>query len=119
MAEQKSFHSICSWVMEEQVSYLTREDITPTLSPGQMRLWTYQCYAHGAEAVVYFRWRACSVGIEQFHSGILQHDGTNKSISYKEVAQIGSELHRIGHQFEDSKVVSSVAIIYDFPYLLL
>ena len=102
------------WVMEEQASYLTREDITPTLPPGQMRLWTYQCYAHGAEAVVYFRWRACSFGIEQFHSGILQHDGTNKSISYKEAAQIGSELHRIGPQFEDSKVVSPVAIIYDY-----
>lgn len=102
------------WLTEEQCSYLTREDITPTLPPGQMRLWTYQCYAHGAEAVVYFRWRACSFGIEQFHSGILQHDGTNKSISYKEVAQIGSEIHRIGPQFEDSKVVSPVAIIYDY-----
>lgn len=102
------------WVMEEQCSYLTREDITTTLSPGQMRLWTYQCYAHGAEAVVYFRWRACSFGMEQFCSGILQHDGTNKSISYKEAAQIGSEIHRIGPQFEGSRVVSPVAIIYDY-----
>ena len=102
------------WVMEEQVSYITREDITPTLSPGEMRLWTYQCYAHGAEAVVYFRWRACSFGIEQFHSGILGHDGTNKSISYKEVAQIGSEIRRIGPQFEGSRVVSPAAIIYDY-----
>jgi len=102
------------WIMEEQCSYLTREDITPTLSPGEMRLWTYQCYAYGAEAVVYFRWRACSFGIEQFHSGILQHDGTNKSISYKEAAQIGSEIHRIGPQFEDSRVVSPVAIVYDY-----
>jgi len=102
------------WVMEEQVSHLTREDITPAFPPGQMRLWTYQCYAHGAEAVVYFRWRASSFGIEQFHSGILGHDGTSKSISYKEVAQIGSELHRIGPQLEGSEVISPVAIIYDY-----
>jgi len=102
------------WVMEEQVSYIIREDITSTLSPGQMRLWTYQCYAHGAEAVVYFRWRGCSFGIEQFDSGVLQHDGTDKSISYKEVGQIGSEIRRIGPQFEGSRIVSPVAIIYDY-----
>ena len=103
------------WVMEERVSYIIREDIIiPTLPPGQMRLWTYQCYAHGAEAVVYFRWRACSFGIEQFDSGILGHDGTDKSISYREAAQMGSEIRRIGPQFEGSKVVSPVAIIYDY-----
>jgi len=102
------------WIMEQQCSHVTREDITPTLPPGQMKLWTYQGYAHGAEAVVYFRWRACSFGTEQFESAILQHDGTNESISYKETAQIGSEIHRIGPQLEDSMIVSPVAIIYDY-----
>ncbi len=102
------------WVMEQQCSYLTREDITPTFSPGQMRLWTYHCFSHGADAVLYFRWRACTFGIEQFHSGILQHDGTDKSISYKEVSQIASELQKIWPQIEGSKVVSPVAIIYDY-----
>jgi len=102
------------WIMEEQCSYLTREDITPTFSPGEMRLWTYHSYAHGAEAVLYFRWRACRFGIEQFHSGILQHDGTDKSISYKEVMQITSEIHKIIPQLEHSIISSPVAIIYDY-----
>jgi len=102
------------WIMEEQCSYLTRDDITRTLPPGEMRLWTYHCYAHGADAVVYFRWRACNFGIEQFHSGVLQHDGTDKSISYKEATQIGKEISRIGNNFENSKVISPVAIIYDY-----
>jgi len=102
------------WIMEEQCSYLTREDITPTFSPGEMRLWTYHSYAHGAEVVLYFRWRACRFGIEQFHSGILQHDGTDKSISYKEAVQITSEIHKITPQLKDSIVTSPVAIIYDY-----
>ncbi len=102
------------WVMEQQCGCITREDITPALSPGEMRLWTYHSYAHGAEAVVYFRWRACTFGIEQFHSAILQHDGTDKSISYKETAQIASEIDRIRPQLEGSKVISPVAIIYDY-----
>jgi len=102
------------WIMEQQCSYLTRQDITPTLSPGEMRLWTYHSYAHGAETVVYFRWRACTFGIEQFHSGILQHEGTGKSISYKEAMRIASEVHRIVPQVEGSRVISPVAIIYDY-----
>jgi len=102
------------WVMEQQCSYLTRQDITPTFSPGQMRLWTYHSFAHGAEAVVYFRWRACTFGIEQFHSGILQHDGTDRSISYKEATRISSEIHRIASQLEGSRLISPVAIIYDY-----
>lgn len=102
------------WIMEEQCSYLTREDITRTFPPGEMRLWTYHCFAHGAETVVYFRWRACNFGIEQFHSGILQHDGTDNSISYKELKQIGKEMERIGPKIENAKTVSPVAIIYDY-----
>jgi len=102
------------WIMEEQCSYITREDITRTFPPGEMRLWTYHCYAHGAEAVVYFRWRACNFGIEQFHSGILQHDGTDNSISYRELKQIGKEMGKIGPEIENAKIVSPVAIIYDY-----
>jgi len=102
------------WIMEEQCSYLTREDITRTFPPGEMRLWTYHCFAHGAETVVYFRWRACNFGIEQFHSGILQHDGTDKSISYRELLQIKEEIQRVGPKIEGSKIVSPVAIIYDY-----
>lgn len=102
------------WIMEEQCSYLTREDITRTFPPGEMRLWTYHCYAHGAETVVYFRWRACNFGIEQFHSGILQHDGTDNSISYKELVQISKEIKKVGPKIENARTISPVAIIYDY-----
>jgi len=102
------------WIMEEQCSYLTREDITRTFPPGEMRLWTYHCFAHGAETVVYFRWRACNFGIEQFHSGILQHDGTDNSISYRELVQIKDEIKKVGPKIEGAKTVSPVAIIYDY-----
>lgn len=102
------------WIMEEQCSYLTREDITRTFPPGEMRLWTYHCYAHGAETVIYFRWRACNFGIEQFHSGILQHDGTDNSISYKELKQIAKEIKDIGPKIKGARTISPVAIVYDY-----
>ena len=38
--------------------------------PGQMRLWTFQSVAHGADYVSYFRWRTCSFGTEIYWHGI-------------------------------------------------
>ena len=43
--------------------------------PGELRLWSYQTIAHGADAVVYFRWRTARFGTEQYWHGLLDHDG--------------------------------------------
>jgi len=50
------------WVMEEQSGPCGWSVMGNTPEPGQIRLWTYQAVAHGAEAIVYFRWRACLFG---------------------------------------------------------
>lgn len=42
----------------------------PSPKPGQMRLWTWQAIAHGADMVSYFRWRTCSVGTEIYWHGL-------------------------------------------------
>ncbi|PRO67007.1 beta-galactosidase [Alkalicoccus urumqiensis] len=79
------------WVMEElsgaqgwsQIGYLPR--------PGHLKLWTYQAIAHGAEAIVYFRWRAARFGTEQFCHGILDHDGVPRR-KYQEVKEVIASL---------------------------
>ncbi|MBQ3427549.1 MAG: beta-galactosidase [Clostridia bacterium] len=38
--------------------------------PGQVRLWTLQAVAHGADFVSYFRWRTCTYGTEIYWHGI-------------------------------------------------
>ena len=45
-----------------------------TPKPGQMRLWTMQTIAHGADYVSYFRWRTCPVGTEMYWNGIFNCD---------------------------------------------
>ncbi len=42
----------------------------PMPRPGQMRLWTYQSLAHGADFISYFRWRTCWVGTEIYWHGL-------------------------------------------------
>ena len=48
----------------------------PSPKPGQVRLWTLQAIAHGADFVSYFRWRTCTFGNEIYWHGF--HDYCNR-----------------------------------------
>lgn len=45
----------------------------PSPKPGQVRLWTIQAIAHGADFVSYFRWRSCTFGTEIYWHGLLDY----------------------------------------------
>jgi beta-galactosidase len=79
------------WVMEQQPGPINWTPYNPPVPPGQVRDWTLEAQAHGAAAVVYFRWRAGLVGAEQYHAGLLRHDGT-PARGYSEVAALAQEL---------------------------
>ncbi len=64
------------WVMEQQAGHINWGDINPGVRPGTPRLWTWQAVAAGADAVIYFRWRATTLAHEQYHSGLLRHDAS-------------------------------------------
>ncbi|WP_026486278.1 beta-galactosidase [Caldanaerobius polysaccharolyticus] len=101
------------WVMEQQSGPTGWEEMGRQLKPGEMRLWVYQSIAHGADAIVYFRWRACTFGTEEYWHGILDHDGVPRR-RYHEVKQIGQELQKIGPLIEGSEIKAEVAIIRSF-----
>ncbi|MBP7401495.1 MAG: beta-galactosidase [Clostridia bacterium] len=42
--------------------------------PGQLRLWTFQSVAHGADFVSWFRWRTATFGTEIYWHGLLDYD---------------------------------------------
>ena len=56
--------------------------------PRRSRMWTWQSIAHGAELILYFRWRTCRFGGEQYWRGILDHDG-EVNARYAIVARAG------------------------------
>jgi len=98
------------WVMEQQPGPLNwgRERRIP--APGMVRLWTWEAIAHGAEAVLYFRWRQVPFGQEQMHSGLLLPDGS-PSIGYHEVKKVAEEMAQI-----ELPPVSpaEVALVFDY-----
>ena len=101
------------WVMEEESGPPGASLISATPRPGNIRLWSYQAIAHGAEAIVYFRWRTCQFGAEEYWHGILDHDGKPRR-RYCEVQKMGRELQRIGAEIVGSEVRAEVALIFDW-----
>lgn len=66
----------------------------PMPKPGQMRLWTFQSIAHGADFISFFRWRTSWIGNEIYWHGL--NDYSNEpnrrlaelEIIHKEVKQL-------------------------------
>lgn len=91
-----------------------------TPRPGQMRLWTYQSIAHGADGVLHFRWRTCRFGGEEYWCGVLDHDNVPRR-RYQEFAQEGAELKRIGgkilHTVQDVQAAALIENDQDEAHL--
>ncbi len=101
------------WVMEQQSGAGGWEAMGPMPCPGQLRLWTYQAIAHGADAIVYFRWRTARYGTEQYWHGILDHHG-QPGRRYEEVKAVGAELARIGDEVLAAQSHSQVAMVLSY-----
>lgn len=85
----------------------------PSPKPGQMRLWTYQSIGHGADMLLYFRWRTATFGTEIYWHGILNYDNRpNRRL--KEVAEIGQELKTLGPLLVGAQSLATVAIVSDY-----
>jgi len=102
-------------VMEQQSGaggWVNRMDI-PMPRPGQMRLWTYQSIAHGADSVLYFRWRTATFGSEIYWHGLNDyHNRPNRRL--REAAAIGNEVAKIGSRLAGKKGRAEVAILHNY-----
>ena len=102
-------------VMEQQSGPGGWTDIIaqPSPKPGQMRLWTYQSVAHGADMVLYFRWRTATMGTEIYWHGLNDyHNRPNRRIA--EAAQIGRELEVLGPLIVGTQPSAQVGIMCDY-----
>ncbi|WP_438445963.1 beta-galactosidase [Gorillibacterium sp. sgz5001074] len=85
----------------------------PSPKPGQMRLWTYQSVAHGADMLLYFRWRTATFGTEIYWHGINDyHNRPNRRVA--EAAAVGRELGRLGADIAGSRYAAEAAMVRDY-----
>lgn len=103
------------WVMEQQCGNVNWGTYNTGVRPGTIRLWTWQALASGAEAVVYFRWRAGLYAQEQFHSGLLCHDGS-LAVGYHDLEAMSAERSLMA-EIATAPHVAQIAFLLDYEAL--
>ncbi|WP_299937071.1 beta-galactosidase [uncultured Pelagimonas sp.] len=98
------------WVMEQQPGPVNWAPYNPAPLPGMVRLWTWEAFAHGAEAVCYFRWRQAPFAQEQLHAGMLRPDSKDAPAIH-EARQVRDEL--VGAPEVQPKQ-APVALVFDY-----
>lgn len=101
------------WVMEQQVGQINWSVYNPAPAPDFVRLKSYQAIGHGADGVVYFRWRQALAGSEQYHSGLLDNAGRT-TMGYGEAKRIGEELQRLAPILAETEPRPEIAILLDY-----
>lgn len=100
-------------IMEQQTGPAGQTYLLRVPSPGEMNLWAFQSIAHGADGIVHFRWRAARRGAEEYWYGVLDHDNLPRS-RFHEFKKEGLEINRIAGEIFGSRILSDIAVIYDF-----
>ncbi len=101
------------WVLEQQAGAAGWDIVSVAPRPGELRLWAYQSIAHGADAIVFFRWRTARFGTEQYWHGLLDHDA-RPSRRYEEIKRMGAEIKKAGERIYGSVVKPAVAILHAY-----
>ena len=82
---------------------------TLTPEPGEMRRMAYSSIAHGADGVMFFRWRPAHFGAEIYWMGILDHDDIPRR-RYDEARRFATEVATIKHAILGTHVRMDVGI---------
>lgn len=113
LAETRSISPVFG-IMEQQTGANgnTVMPAVPSPRPGQIKLWTLQSIAHGADYVSYFRWRTANFGTEMYWHGILDYSGRDNE-RLAEIKDIGALLKNLD-TVAGKKYRAEVAVIKDY-----
>ncbi|WP_188697493.1 beta-galactosidase [Pullulanibacillus camelliae] len=101
-------------LMESCPSQLNWKPQNPLKRPGITKLWSYQAIAHGADSVMYFQLRRSIGAFEKFHGALIDHAGHEHTRVFREAAELGKELERIGDRLLDSRIKTRVGLLFDW-----
>lgn len=105
--KQKNF-----WIMEQLSGAIgSWSPMGRTTYPGQIKGYSLQAFAHGADTVVHFRWRTAVQGAEMFWHGLIDHSGVTGR-RYEEFLSLCQEAERMAC-IAGSEIVSEIAVLYD------
>lgn len=104
------------WIlMEHSTSAVNWQGRNIAKRPGEMRRNALSHLGRGADAIMFFQWRASRSGAEKFHSAMLPHAGAQSRV-FREVVELGGHLKDLA-QVQGSRVKADVAVLYDWESL--
>jgi beta-galactosidase len=98
------------WIMEQQPGPVNWAPWNADPLPGMARLWAWEAFAHGAEAVCYFRWRQAPFAQEQMHAGLLRPDSAPAQ-AFEEAGKVAQELAAMP---DVGTARADVALVFDY-----
>ena len=99
------------WIMEQlSGSVGSWMPMSSTVKPGMLKGYALQAIAHGADAVLHFRWRTAVSGAEMYWHGILDHSNV-PGRRYQEFAGLCQTVNALS-DLEGSQVKNKVALLY-------
>lgn len=101
-------------LMEHAASAVNWQERNTPKAPGEMARNSLQHIAHGSDGALFFQWRASASGVEQFHSGMVPHAGTDTR-QWRDVVALGALLERIGEVAGSLVAPTRTAIVADIP----
>ncbi|MGO4106910.1 beta-galactosidase [Paenibacillus sp. YAF4_2] len=101
-------------LMEQTPSQQNWQPYNSLKRPGVMRLWSYQAVARGADTILFFQLRRSVGACEKYHGAVIEHVGHEHTRVFRECAELGAELGKLGDTLLDSRVKAKVAILFDW-----
>jgi beta-galactosidase len=102
------------YLMEQTPSVTNWQPYNSLKRPGIMRLWSYQALAHGSDTVMFFQMRRSRGCCEKFHGAVIDHYASENTRVFKETAELGAELKKLGSSFLGSRLASEAAVLFDW-----
>lgn len=100
-------------LLESTPSVTNWQPVAKLKRPGMHRLSSLQAIAHGSDSVMYFQWRKGRGAFEKFHGAVVDHAGHENTRVFRDVAEVGSMLERLG-AIAGSRTRAEAAIVFDW-----
>ncbi|WP_435737413.1 beta-galactosidase [Cellulosimicrobium sp. PMB13] len=98
-------------LLEHSTSGVNWQERNVAKRPGEMARNALSHLGRGADAIMFFQWRASRSGAEKFHSAMLPHAGTSSRV-WREVVELGETLRGV-REVRGARVHADVAILWD------
>jgi beta-galactosidase len=99
-------------LMESSPSATNWQPVCKLRRPGGHLLYSLQAVAHGSDTVQYFQYRKSRGSSEKFHGAVVDHEGSENTRVFKEVAATGDLLARLDEVIGTART-AEVALVYD------